>query len=96
MNRSRSVRLAATSLAAAALLSLAAPAAQAGTADYSQACRGEVAEARAWLTSLGHNPHTNDPKVVRQKLVDLVPLVSGQVVAVLYDHEADIYRECFQ
>ncbi|MFF8833157.1 hypothetical protein [Streptomyces sp. NPDC015131] len=98
MNTSRPARPAtrALVLTLTALAALAVPAtAHAAPAAYSPQCRSDVAEGRAFLTKLGRNPHTNDPKVVLQKLDEVFPLIAGQPAQLAARIRADIVRSCF-
>ncbi len=95
MNNMRHARIAAACVAALSLMSLAAPAAQAAISGYGVPCRGAVADGRAFLTALGRDPHTNDPKIVMQKLDELAPLIAGQPATQLHRYRAAIHEKCF-
>ncbi|WP_231655855.1 hypothetical protein, partial [Streptomyces clavuligerus] len=98
MTMPRPARITAASLAAAALLSLAAPVARAvttGADAYSPACRTAVVEARIFLTGLGRDPHTSDPRVIMGKLDEIVPLVGGQTAVTLQRHRVAVATKCF-
>jgi hypothetical protein len=97
--RNNVVRRAVTAvLAGVSLVAVAVPVASAstvGTQDYSPYCRAEVADARAWLTSMGRNPGTNDPKVVYRALESVLPLIGGQTHQMVLALMQRIQNTCY-